>query len=123
MNSLKLFAGAVIFGSLIASSSYASDNAACAAAGKCTLNAVPQPAEVVAPQALPRRFVGKTVKLTFTIDETGRPHDIALVKPADRDLARSVIPALAQWRFTPAQENGVPVAKRVMLPLTLAAGS
>lgn len=113
MNPIKLFAGAVLFGSLLTVSSYAN----------ATATILPQPATVVAPEALPPRFVGATVKLSFTIDENGRPHDITVVKPADRDLARSLVPALAQWRFTPAQEGGVPVAKRVVLPLTLATGS
>ncbi len=122
MNPIKLFAGAVIFGGLISASTYAAD-AACGAQCKAGLSAVPQPYTVVNPEALPRRFAGTTVKLAFTIDEHGQPHDITVVKPTDRDLARSLVPALAQWRFTPAQENGVAVAKRVILPLTLSAGS
>lgn len=120
MNAFKLLAGAVLFGGLISASSFASSSAAGAAAA--ALTTVPAPSTIVAPEGLPRRFVGTTVKLTFTVDENGRPHDIALVKPTDRDLARSLVPALAQWRFTPAQEGGIPVAKRVMLPLTLTPG-
>lgn len=123
MNSLKLLAGAVLFGGLISSSLFASDAVTGAKHGQSALSAVPHPSKVVAPEGLPRRFVGKTVKLTFTIDENGRPRDISMVKPTDRDLARSLVPALSQWRFTPAQENGVPVAKRVVLPLTFSVDS
>ncbi len=34
------------------------------------------------------------------------------------DLDRSAVTAMRQWKFTPAQEEGVAVAKRVEIPVT-----
>ena len=84
---------------------------------------VPLPAKVVSPTDLSRCWIGTTVTLSLTVDSAGRPHDIAVLKPTDPELAKRVIAALAQWQFTPALENGTPVARKIVLPVRLQAES
>jgi outer membrane biosynthesis protein TonB len=36
---------------------------------------------------------------------------------SDREFAEAVVYAVKQWRFTPAQHNGVSVATKVVLPV------
>ena len=80
---------------------------------------VPVVSKVVNPVNLPQRHEGATVQVSFTIDPTGQPRNIKVLAPSDPDLARALIPALAQWRFTPVQRNGAPVSTRVVLPIKL----
>jgi TonB family protein len=116
MNKIKLLAGATLLSALLSTTALAATDGA-------QVNPAPQPDTVVSPTNLPRQYLGSTVKVSFTVDENGQPHDIALVRRSHPALERSLITALAQWRFTPAQENGVAVAKRVILPLKLVAQS
>lgn len=116
MNKIKMITGAVLVSAVLSSSVLASSVAVNPAPG----TAVPHPDTVVAPSDLPRQYLGATVRLSFIVDETGQPHDIQVLSSNSRSLARSLVPALEQWRFTPAQENGVPVSMRVILPLKIA---
>ncbi|MBP6506347.1 MAG: TonB family protein [Opitutaceae bacterium] len=115
MNKMKSFTGAALVSALLATSAFAST----VAVNPALQRDLPRPDTVVAPSNLPRQYLGTTVKLSFIVDETGQPHDIQVISSSNRSLANSLVPALAQWRFTPAMENGVPVAKRVILPLKL----
>ncbi len=116
MYKIKLLAGATLLSALLSTT-------ALAATGEAQTNLVPQPDTVVSPTDLPRQYLGSTVKVAFTVDENGQPHNITLVRRSHPALERSLVTALAQWRFTPAQENGVAVSKRVILPLKLVAQS
>lgn len=122
MNKIKMLLGAALVSGLISTSAFAAKpvSPAVATIGRTD---IPHALQVVGPIGIPPRFVDATVKVTFTVDENGLPHDIKLVAPTDRKLAQSLLPALAQWRFSPALQNGVPVAKRVLLPITLRADS
>jgi TonB family protein len=82
----------------------------------------PLPERVVKPTGLMRRHEGAVVKLSLTIDQAGRPHDIRIVSPQDRNLAERLLPAGAQWRFKPATKNGAPVATKILLPVQLVDG-
>jgi TonB family protein len=82
---------------------------------------LPVPLEIVHPTRIPLRFADATVELILTIDETGRPSDVQGVRGMPVDLKRSLLPAVEQWRFSPAERNGRPVAMRVRLPLQLVA--
>jgi TonB family protein len=77
---------------------------------------VPVPTEVVAPQ-VSGYDVGQTVKVEFVVQATGRTSDISIKSASDRDLAEAVVDAVKQWKFAPAQVNGVAVATRVVLPV------
>jgi len=84
---------------------------------------VPLPVKVVSPTDLSPRWIGATVTLSLTVDASGQPRDIAVLQPADPELAQRVVAALAQWRFTPALEKGAPVARKIVLPVRLLAES
>lgn len=87
-----------------------------------TAFSAPAPAKVVSPTDLPRRFENKTIRLSLTVDETGRPHNIMVVSDRDRKLAERIRSAVSQWEFTPAMKHGQPVAVDVVLPLQVVAG-
>jgi TonB family protein len=81
--------------------------------------AIPVPVAVVAPVAH-SWDVGKEVNVGFVVDTTGRTSDISIVSSNDYDLAKAVVVAVKQWRFTPAQRNGTAVAAKVVLPVRVA---
>jgi TonB family protein len=81
----------------------------------------PVPTSVVSPEVSPK-FAGKTVVLEFVVDPTGKPTSITSVTPgADAELVASVTDAVSQWKFTPAHVDGVPVARKVALPVNIVA--
>jgi protein TonB len=77
---------------------------------------VPVPVAVVAP-TVAGYDIGETVKVEFVVDTTGHTSAISVVSASDRDFAESVVDAVKQWQFTPAQHNGAPVAMKVILPV------
>jgi TonB family protein len=80
---------------------------------------VPVPIAVVTP-AVESRFAGQQVTLEFVVDATGKPMLITSASPAaDRDLVDAVKAAVAQWKFSPALVDGLPVAKKVVLPVNI----
>jgi protein TonB len=79
----------------------------------------PAPLTIVAPSGIPRRFQNETSRLSLTIDESGRPRNIELLSARDAALVRHLLPAVAQWRFSPAMKNGRAVATNVVLPIEL----
>ena len=81
---------------------------------------IPVPLTVVMPR-VSSRYAGQTVTLKFVVDTAGHPTLIASATPgADSELVEAVTAALAQWKFSPALVDGRPVARRVVLPLTIA---
>ena len=81
---------------------------------------VPVPVTVVSPEVT-GYDIGKSVKVEFVVDTTGRTSGINIKSSSDRDLAEAVVDAVKQWRFTPAQRNGAPVATKVVLPVRVVA--
>jgi TonB family protein len=77
---------------------------------------VPVPVEVVSPRA-GAWDIGHTVQVEFVVDTTGHTSDISIKSSSDRDFAEAVVDAVKQWRFTPVQKNGTPVATKVILPV------
>jgi TonB family protein len=51
-----------------------------------------------------------TVTMTFDIDEQGVPVNVQVEKASDENWARNVTAALREWKFTPAQKDGVPIS-------------
>ncbi len=79
---------------------------------------IPVPVTVIAPDV--EGFdVGKTAKVEFVVDSTGRTLDFTIVSTDDRQLADAVIDAVKQWRFDPARQNGAPVPMKVILPVRI----
>lgn len=83
----------------------------------------PAPMKIVNPTGIPRRYLGETIRLSLTIDETGQPRNISLLSGRDPNLGKQLLPVIAQWKFTPAMKNGRPVSADVVLPIALVAGS
>ena len=79
----------------------------------------PAPAKIVNPTGILRRYQGETIRLSLTIDETGMPHNISLLSERDPQLVKYLLPAVAQWKFTPAMKNGRPVAANIVLPIQM----
>lgn len=80
---------------------------------------IPAPIAVVTP-AVESRFAGQQVTLEFVVDATGKPMLISSATPgADAELVAAVSAAVAQWKFSPALVNGLPVAKKVVLPVNI----
>jgi len=77
---------------------------------------IPVPIAVVSPD-VSAYDIGKTVQVEFVVDTTGRASGVAVKSASDRNLAEAVVDAVKQWRFTPAQKNGAPVATKVVLPV------
>ena len=79
---------------------------------------VPLPVAVVSPTVGPE-FHGVTVQLEFVVDVDGKPSGFSIKSSPDDALARSVVEAVKQWRFLPAEANGKPVATKVALPVKI----
>jgi TonB family protein len=86
---------------------------------KCSKDpAMPVPLTVVAP-SVRSEYDGATVQLEFTVDATGKTADFSVKSSTDNVLADAVLDAVKQWRFKPAEVDGKPVAKKVLLPLKI----
>ena len=72
---------------------------------------IPVPVAVVSP-SVARQYAGTTVELEFTVDAAGRPTELSVKSSPDDAVSVTVVNAVRQWRFTPAQVNGAPVAKK-----------
>jgi protein TonB len=83
---------------------------------------IPVPIAVVSPD-VSAYDIGQTVQVEFVVDTTGRTSGIAIKSSSDRDFAEAVVDAVKQWRFTPAQKNGAPVATKVVLPVRVVAAA
>jgi TonB family protein len=81
--------------------------------------AAPTVTKVVHPTGLNRRYEGATITVSLTVDETGQAHDVRILSSDDPALARSLVPAITQWQFSPARKNGAPVPAQVVLPIQL----
>ena len=79
---------------------------------------VPVPVTVVAPTVGPE-FNGGLVELEFTVDETGKPAAFSVKFTTDDVLATAVVRAVKQWKFKPAEKDGLPVATKVALPVKI----
>jgi hypothetical protein len=80
---------------------------------------IPVPISVVSPE-VDARFAGQQVTLEFVVDTAGKPTLIASNSPkADAELVATVTAAVAQWKFAPVLVNGLPVARKVALPINI----
>jgi protein TonB len=79
---------------------------------------VPVPVTVVSPTVGPE-YNGATVEIEFVVDAAGKPASFSVKSASDDTLATAVVDAVKQWRFTPAQKDGRPVATKVALPVKI----
>ena len=82
---------------------------------------VPVPVAVVSP-SVSSAYAGSTIELAFTVDSKGSPTGFSVVSSPDAMVAKVVMDAVSQWRFTPVSRNGAPVATKVVLPVRIANG-
>src|ERR1041385_1199324 len=66
---------------------------------------VPVPVAVVSPSVAPG-YEGAVVTLEFVVDATGKPVQFAVKETPDSMLASTVLDAVKQWRFKPAEAGG-----------------
>jgi TonB family protein len=67
---------------------------------------------VYSPEARAAKFSGKCV-VALTIDTQGNPINVHVEKPIGMGLDENAINAVKQYRFTPAIQDGMPIARRV----------
>ena len=79
---------------------------------------VPVPVAVVSPAVGPE-YHGTSVQLEFVVNVDGKPSEFSIKSSPDDMLAKSVVEAVKQWRFLPAEANGKPVATKVALPVKI----
>jgi periplasmic protein TonB len=82
---------------------------------------VPVPVAVVSPTVVGSEYNGTTVELEFVVDEQGKTANLSVKSAPDKALAAAVTDAVKQWKFKPAERNGVPVATKVALPVKIVA--
>ena len=80
---------------------------------------MPQPTTVVNPINLPRTFVKSTVEIALSLDENGVPSQVQVVSNVNREVAKQVVSAVSQWRFSPKYVDGQAVAGDFVLPLEI----
>jgi len=120
MNPVKMSVSVIVASLALAGSAIASDSTTKYLEHyKVLRKDIPLPVKVVAPTGLPASCKNTVVTFTMLIDQEGRPKNVAITSPASAELSRILVPVVSQWRFTPAQENGVPVARKVILPVQL----
>lgn len=79
---------------------------------------IPVPVAVVAPR-VPAGLVGSETDVAFTVMASGKPSDIRVRSSTDPELATAVVDAVKQWKFAPAQKDGLAVSTKVVLPIRI----
>jgi periplasmic protein TonB len=80
--------------------------------------AISKPAPSYPTDALRNNETG-TVLVRIAVGADGEPTDVTLAKRSgSRSLDRAALKAARNWRFRPAQQNGIAVASAVEVPMT-----
>jgi len=66
-------------------------------------------------------FTG-TVTLRLVVDETGKTHDVTVVKKLRKDLDKAAREAAKTWHFEPAMKDGKPVRVMINVETTFECG-
>lgn len=109
----KLLLTAALAGAALTSSLFAYTDS------KQPVVTLPSVAKAVSPAGLSPLHKDRVVRVAMTIDVNGKASDISIASPSDRNLREALIPAVAQWEFTPATKDGKAVSARVVLPVKL----
>ncbi len=78
----------------------------------------PVPTVVVSPR-VSQEAANQVVELEFVVESTGATSGFRVKSAQDILVADAVVDAVKQWRFSPAQRNGAPVATKVVLPVRI----
>jgi len=74
---------------------------------------------VVMPIRLPEQFIGSTVDVVFTLDQSGRPHNIQVLRVDDPIVQKRFAASFSRWRFEPGVSDPAATAKRFILPIKI----
>lgn len=81
----------------------------------------PEPLERTPPEypsSALRRGESGTVLVRVEVDASGRPTEVSVARSSrSRALDRAAVQAVRRWRFSPAQQDGRPVAGAVEVPI------
>lgn len=80
----------------------------------------PVPVRTVAPDYPPElrsQGVVGLVVVKITIDENGNVADPEVEKSSHNGFEKPALDAVKKWKFKPAREDGVPVAKKASIPI------
>lgn len=81
----------------------------------------PEPLERTPPEypsAALRRGESGTVLVRAEVDASGRPTEVSVARSSrSRALDRAAVQAVRRWRFSPAQQDGRPVAGTIEVPI------
>jgi hypothetical protein len=81
---------------------------------------VPKAVKVVRPDHLSADYDNLTVSVQFTLDKFGNVHHVRPVGEMPPAVADKLLPAIAQWQFTPCRDaQGNRVERQVVLPIKL----
>ena len=58
------------------------------------------------------------IRLSFTIDENGDPHDVRVVQGVGMGMDERAVEAIQQYKFEPFQKDGKPAPRAVTIQLT-----
>jgi protein TonB len=58
-----------------------------------------------------------TVWVEFMVDESGRVHDVQVIKSTNREFNDATLAAVSQWRFESGKRKGIPVRFRMSIPI------
>jgi TonB family protein len=61
--------------------------------------------------------VSGVVVIELVVSSRGLPREVHVAKPLDKDLDKSAIMAVEQWRFQPAMRSDSPVAVRITIEI------
>jgi hypothetical protein len=123
MNIIRSLLASSLVAAAAASSAFAATSLDRPAHLPAPFSAAPIPTKVVHPTELPARYRNITVTVEFTLDQYGFAHNVAPIGDMPKDLAARLLPAIAQWEFTPCRDlQGNPISKKVIMPVTLVEG-
>jgi TonB family protein len=85
------------------------------------LDAQPEAIEQPQPQLSSRIYESGSIEIALTVDRSGNPKDIEVVKNTTNstEIARLCLAAVAKWKFKPGMIDDKPVNVRVTVPFTI----
>jgi protein TonB len=69
------------------------------------------------PNAMKTAGNSGTVWVEFVVDETGRVHDVRVLKSTHPGFEDATVTAVSEWRFESGKRKGIPVRFRMSIPV------
>lgn len=87
--------------------------------GETDQDVIPMQTTLPYPERARELGIEGTLEMLLVIGVNGRVESVEVVKSPHPSISEAARSAVKQWRFKPAQKNGVPVRQRVRLPIEL----